>query len=181
MPRSGLAGQIASINSRLPIILWIVQFITISSYLYTITFLVASMAVKGDLGVLGPSYLTVLVFIVLMFILLGNEAVYIMRQTLSPNLYLNSQIVKISLFVMTLFSIEVIGLAWRKRDINNSHAMLNGIIGFTVLASIPFDLNLLVAWILQRTPRCGIAIVVTPVDEEYGEQRPLLGHQANTT
>lgn len=54
MPRSGVASQVASMNCGLPIILWVLQFITISVYIYFITFLVASMAVKGDLGVLGP-------------------------------------------------------------------------------------------------------------------------------
>jgi len=54
MPRSGVEARDASMTSGLPIILWLIQFITLSVYIYAITFLVASMAVKGDLGVLGP-------------------------------------------------------------------------------------------------------------------------------
>ncbi|KAH6716149.1 hypothetical protein BKA61DRAFT_672426 [Leptodontidium sp. MPI-SDFR-AT-0119] len=122
-------------NCGFPIILWIIQFITISVYIYAVTFVMAAMAVKGDLGVLGPPYLTILItFFFLLFILMGNEAVFIIRRTLTPDLHLNSQIVKISLFIMTLPSIEVFVLAWRKRDINHSTAMLIRIIGFTLLA-----------------------------------------------
>jgi hypothetical protein len=67
-------------------------------------------------------------------VLLGNEAVFIIRQNLNADLYLNSQIVKIALFITTLLSIEVYGLAWRKRDVNNVNTMLTGIIGLTLLA-----------------------------------------------
>ncbi|CZT04680.1 hypothetical protein WAI453_007744 [Rhynchosporium graminicola] len=181
MPRSGIPSRAESMHYGLPIILWIVQLLTVSVYIYTMTFLVARMAVKGDLGVLGPSYLTTLIFFLLLFILLANEAVYIIRQTLDPHLYFNSQVVKISLFVMTLLSIEVFGLAWKKRDTHNAHTMLTGIIGLTLLASIPFSLSLVLAWSLQRTRGCGIAIIVTPVEEEYEERRPLLGIRAYTT
>lgn len=80
------------------------------------------------------SYLTILIFFFLLFVLLGNEAVFIIRQSLNADLYLNSQIVKIALFITTLLSIEVYGLAWRKRDVNNVDTMLTGIIGLTLLA-----------------------------------------------
>lgn len=47
--------------------------------------------------------------------------------------------------------------------------------------SVPFILGLLLAWILQRSRGCGIAIMVTAVDEEAGERRPLLHDRAHTT
>ncbi|KAK6580608.1 hypothetical protein PZA11_006844 [Diplocarpon coronariae] len=119
---------------RTPVLLWVLQFVTMAIYLYTITFLVATMSVKGDLGVLGPSYLTIMIFFLLIFILLSNEAAFMLRQTLTPLLYLNSQIVKIALFIITLLSIEIFGLAWRGRDVNNANGMLGGIVGLTFLA-----------------------------------------------
>ncbi|KAG4419205.1 hypothetical protein IFR04_007617 [Cadophora malorum] len=116
MPRSGVEARDASMTSGLPIILWLIQFITLSVYIYAITFLVASMAVKGDLGVLGPSYLTILIFFFLLSL---------------PKLTDRQE----ALFITTLLSIEVYGLAWRKRDVNNVDTMLTGIIGLTLLAS----------------------------------------------
>ncbi|KAG4431927.1 hypothetical protein IFR05_012597 [Cadophora sp. M221] len=134
MPRSGVASQFASMNCSLPIILWIIQFITVSVFIYAVSFIVASVAVNGDFGVLGTSYITILIFFFLLLILLGNEAILIIRRTLTPDLYLNAQIVKISLFIITLVSIEVFELAWGKRDINHSNAMLTRIIWLTLIA-----------------------------------------------
>ncbi|KAK0111375.1 hypothetical protein ONS95_001737 [Cadophora gregata] len=168
-------------NSPLHIILLVVQFITISVYVYAVTFLVASRAFKGDLGVLGPSYLTILIFFFLILVAIGNEAVFIIRQNLNPDLYRNSQVVKIALFITTLLSVELYGLAWKKRDVNNVNTMLTGIIGLTLIASVPFILGLVMAWNFQRSHGCGISIVVTAVDEEAGERRPLLHDRAYTT
>ncbi|PBP15581.1 hypothetical protein BUE80_DR013653 [Diplocarpon rosae] len=159
---------------RTPLLLWVLQFVTMAIYIYAVTFLVATMAVKGDVGVLGPSYLTILIFFLMIFLLLSNEAAFMLRQTLTPLLYLNSQIVKIALFVITLLSVEVFGLAWKCRDVNNANGMLGGIVGLTLLASIPFTLSLILAWNIQRSRASGIAIVVTGVDEEQGEVTPLL-------
>ncbi|PBP28575.1 hypothetical protein BUE80_DR000620 [Diplocarpon rosae] len=133
----------------------------------------------------------------MIFLLLSNEAAVMLRQTLTPLLYLNSQIVKIALFVITLLSVEVFGLAWKCRDVNNTNAMLGGIVGLTLLASpgwrglrvagwltrcversIPFTLSLILAWKIQRSRASGIAIVVTGVDEEQGEVTPLLPEYA---
>ncbi|KAH7386211.1 hypothetical protein BKA64DRAFT_711443 [Cadophora sp. MPI-SDFR-AT-0126] len=180
MPWSGDARQVVSMDSGLLIILWVIQFITISVYVSAITFLVSSIAMKGDLGVLGPSYLTILIFSFLIFVLIVNEAIFIIRQNLDPDVYLNSQIVKIAMLVTTLLSIEVHGLAWRKRDVNNVNAVLTKIIGLTLLASIPFILALVLTWILRRRRGCGISIVVTAVDEEAVERRPLLHDRLHT-
>ncbi|EKD21556.1 hypothetical protein MBM_00669 [Drepanopeziza brunnea f. sp. 'multigermtubi' MB_m1] len=186
MPRAAGSDQITiPMHCGLPVLLWVIQFMTITVYIYAITFLVAAMAAKGDLGALGPSYLTILIFFLLILLLLSNEAVFLLRRTLTPTLYLNSQIVKTFFFITTLLSIEVFGLAWKRTDVSGLNGTLGGIIDLTLLASIPFTLSLALAWFMQRERRSGIAIVVTGVDvdvdvEQGQERRPLLPDRYHT-
>lgn len=42
------------LHCGLPVLLWLVQFVTIAVYVYTVTCTVAAIAAKGDLGLFGP-------------------------------------------------------------------------------------------------------------------------------